>query len=221
MNLPWPELEPFLVEWGTPLDCAQRGQIEQYLALVAQANAVTNLTAESDPASLLLRHAADGLACVPVLKSLTDAAPARMLDLGAGGGFIGFCVKIAWPQAEVSLMEPLQRKYDVLNQAAVALGLKGLRPLRARAGGPPAAAARYDIIVERALAPLPQAVALAMPLLADKGRFVAFQSEEPDPRDLALAKALLGAHAGFLKCFAYALPREPRRRFLAVFERKA
>ncbi len=223
MNLPWSELEPSLERWGVALDEAQRDALTRYLSFIQQTNQTTNVTAEDDDASLLLRHAADGLAAVPLLRKLwapTVPRPPRVLDLGAGGGFIGFAIKIAWPEADVSLMESLQRKYDVLNRAAVAVGLKGLRPLRARAET--AAPARgWDVVVERALAPLPEAIALALPLVGSGGRFVAYQSEPPDAREPALGKALVRARAKLLESWPYRLPRETRERHLAVFAKES
>lgn len=217
MSFPWAQLEPSLAAWGVALDEGQRGALERYLALIAEANRVTNLTAEDSPEDLLLRHAADGLAAVPLLRRLCPGAP-RLLDLGAGAGFIGFSIKIAWPEADVWLMESLQRKYDVLNKTAVAVGLKGLHPVRARAaaGG---AARTYDAVVERALAPLPEALLLAMPMLEPGGRFVAYQSAPPEPREASLEKALARSGAKLLESFSYRLPREPRERCLAVFEK--
>ncbi|MBI3564248.1 MAG: class I SAM-dependent methyltransferase [Elusimicrobia bacterium] len=83
------------------------------------------------------------------------------------------CLKIAWPAAEVTLMEAVERKYKFLNAAAAQLGMPGLRPLWRRAGeGKPRSAYEtgFDAVVERALAPLPEAVALA---LEDKDRRLA------------------------------------------------
>jgi 16S rRNA (guanine527-N7)-methyltransferase len=218
MNLPWSELEPSLAEWGVSLDDAQRASLEKYLAFIQETNKTVNVTAEDDDASLLLRHAADGLAAVGLLQRITSSASRRIVDLGSGGGFIGFALKIGWPEADVTLMESLQRKYDVLNRAAVAVGLKGLRPLRARAettGAP----RTYDVVIERALAPLPEAVALAFPMVAPGGKFVAYQTDAPDPKEPALEKALARAGAKLLESWPYRLPREQKPRHLAVFAR--
>lgn len=212
-------------DWGSALDDAALGRLSAYLREVQVKNALTNLTADGSWDDLVLKHAADGVFAASVLRrelAGIGTSP-RILDLGAGGGFIGFALKIAWPEAEVTLMEAVERKYRFLNAASAGLGLKGLRPILRRAGsGPPRSAYEtgFDAVVERALAPLPEAVCLALPLLKPGGIFAAFQTDEPDPADPALSKALARAGARVLKSCPYRRPREERQRRLVIFARE-
>lgn len=213
------------VEWGAPLDAEALSRLRSYLEEVQAKNKVTNLTADDSWEDLVLKHAADGVFAASVLRRQLAGRGERprLLDLGAGGGFIGFALKIAWPEAEVTLMEAVERKFRFLNAAASSLGMSGLRPVLRRAGeGPPRSAYEtgFDAVVERALAPLPEALPLALPLLAPRGIFAAFQSDEPDPAAPALSKALAGAGARVLKSFPYRRPREERPRFLVMFARE-
>lgn len=205
--------------FGIPLSPLSLQLAEGYITLLAQRNAVTNLTAETAPEALYLRHLADGFPAAAFLKKRLSMPAPRLADLGSGGGFIGFGVKLAWPEAEVTLIESLQRKYDFLNVAAARSGLKGLRVIKARAGMGNVPAAAFDAVVERALAPLPEAVALAVPLLKPGGLFVAYQSEPPDLQAPALAAALRRAGASFVDMMPYRLPREDKDRTLAAFRR--
>lgn len=214
-------------EWGSPLDARALARLSAYLLEVQAKNAVTNLTAEDSWDDLVLKHAADGVLAAAVLRRelAQRGAPAspRVLDLGAGGGFIGFALKIAWPEAEVTLMEAVERKYRFLNAAAASLGMPGLRPVLRRAGeGPPRSSYEtgFDAVVERALAPLAEALPLALPLLSPRGLFAAFQSQDPGPAEPALSKALAGAGARVLKSCPYRRPREERPRFLVIVERE-
>lgn len=208
--------------WGIDLAQGQREDIARYLALLIENNRKVNLTADTDPRVLLLRHVADGLAAVPVLKdALTSPAP-RIVDLGAGGGFIGIAIKIAWPEARVTLMESLKRKYDFLNVAAARLSLKGLRVVRRSAGKDALAAGDrdFDAVVARALAPLPEALALGLPLAAPGGLFAAYQSDPPHVDDEVLKRALEKASGMFVGSVPYRLPLESRDRHLALFRRE-
>jgi len=210
--------------WGLPLDKIALSRIESYLREVQAKNAVTNLTADDSWEDLALKHAADGLFAASVLRrELAGRISPRILDLGAGGGFIGITLKIAWLEAEVTLMESVERKFRFLNAAAARLNLPGLRPLKRRAGGGGPRSSYetgFDAVVERALAPLPQALELAAPLLAPRGIFAAFQTEKPDAESPALAKALAAAGARVLKSCAYRRPREDFERRLVLFERQ-
>jgi 16S rRNA (guanine527-N7)-methyltransferase len=199
--------------WGVPLETAQLDAIGGYLREVAAKNQVTNLTAEDGWDDLVLKHAADGVFAASILKMQVSAESPRVCDLGAGGGFIGVCLKLAWPQAEVTLMESVERKFKFLNAEAARLGVKGLRVLQRRAGdGRPynSYESGFDAVVERALAPLDEALGLAKPLLKKGGLLAAFQSA-------AVTPALAGNGLRLLHCHAYRRPGEAQERFLAVF----
>lgn len=204
--------------YGIPLDPSTLQKADAFVALMLERNPKVNLTADADPESLYLRHLADALPAAAYLKSKLGPAP-RIADLGSGGGFIGFALKLGFPQAEVTMIESLQRKYDFLNVAALRSGLKGLRVVKARAGYD-GVRGDFDALVERALAPLPQAIAWAIPLVKKGGLFVAFQSEPPDPAEPEVAKALSKAGARFVESVTYRLPREDKDRALAVFARE-
>lgn len=213
-------------EWGAPLDADALERLSAYLRGVQERNAVVNLTADDSWDDLVLKHAADGVFAAAVLRAALAARGAaarpRVLDLGAGGGFVGIALKIAWPEAEVTLMESVERKFRFLSGAAAKLGLPGLRAVRRRAGdGAPLASYErgFDAVVERALAPLTEAARLAAPLLAPAGLFAAFQTEPADPAEPALARALAAAGLRAAGERAYRRPGEERERRLALFER--
>jgi 16S rRNA (guanine527-N7)-methyltransferase len=209
-------------DWGAPLDADALGRLSSYLAFVKEKNELVNLTADDAWDDLVLKHGADGPFAVSALRPLLGRAP-RILDLGSGAGFVGIGLKLAWPEAEVTLMESVERKYRFLNAAAARLGVPGLKVLHRRAGdGRPLTAydSGFDAVVERALAPLPEAVRLAFPMLGPKGLFAAFQTDEPDLSEPALAKSLAGAGAGVLKSCAYRRPGEGQDRRLVIFARR-
>ncbi len=209
--------------WGAALDAAALARLETYLRSVRERNRETNLTADDSWDDLVNKHAADGVLAGAVLREIVRGRAAgapRVLDLGSGAGFIGIALKIAWPQAEVTLMEAVERKFRFLNSAATRVGLPGLRALRRRAGdgAPPSSyAAGFDAVIERALAPLPEAVRLAAPLLAPGGIFAAFQSVPPDADQPELRSALSRARLRSLGSRAYRRPGEAANRALALF----
>jgi 16S rRNA (guanine527-N7)-methyltransferase len=207
--------------WGLTLAQEQLAQIDRYVQELLAANQKTNLTADTDPEVLILRHMADGLASAGVLIKEVKAPSPRILDLGAGGGYIGMAVKIAWPQAKVTLMESLERKFRFLNAMAVRSGLPGLSVAlkRAEKGGAQGPDQGFDAVVARALAPLPQAVDLALPLAAPEGLVLIFQSAAPDPEEPSLRHVLARHAARLVKSIPYRLPREDRDRHLALFRR--
>lgn len=216
----WEALKSAAVQWEIRLETAHFAQIDRYLEDLLQYNLKVNLTADTDPSVLLLRHVVDGLAAVAPLKDILKELPnPAVLDLGSGGGFIGMAIKIAWPQAQVTLMEALERKYRFLNATAARSGLKNLRVLKQTAVERSSGAGAFDCVVERALAELPQAVRLALPLVKKGGFFLAYQSEIPDPRLDLLQKSLAKAGGRLVKSIPYRLPLENRDRYLALFQK--
>lgn len=220
---PLDELAAAARPWGAALDAPALARLGAYLELVRARNAVVNLTADDDPRDLALKHAADGVFASCVLRAaLSGIARPRIADLGSGGGLVGIPLKIAWPGPEVTLIEAVERKFKFLSAAAAAVGLPGLRAVRRRVGdGAPLTSYErgFDAVVERALAPLPEALVLAFPLLGPRGLFAAFQSDEPDPAEPALSRALASVGARLLQSHRYRRPGEDRDRRLCVFVR--
>ncbi|MBI5210996.1 MAG: 16S rRNA (guanine(527)-N(7))-methyltransferase RsmG [Elusimicrobia bacterium] len=230
--------------WGIDLGPSEMGQLRLYVSEVQSFNRKTNITADGDQAAIVLRHVADGLACVPVLKALAPHPAPEVIDLGAGAGFIGIAVKIAWPQARVTLLEPRLRRFGFLSAAAATLGLKDIRLLRRRADPAPHAAHAFpegapgarplglpaqaaprtpaccgDLVVARALAPVEDCLLAALPMLRPGGHLVVYQSTAPDPRSPALRRAMASAGASWEGNHRYRLPAQRADRFLAVFTR--
>lgn len=205
----WSALDLRLEDWGISLTTAQRGQIENYLGLVACHNLKSGLTSDIAPQTLLFRHAADALAATPYLRKKASEISPRLLrvaDLGAGGGFIGITLKIALPEIDMTLIEPLKRRFDFLNLALIALGLKGIHLTRKSAGNSPDSDS-FDVVIERALAPFPKAATLALTRLKPQGLFIAYQSQVSDhfSKSLSLKERI-----------PYRLPKEEKERYLIV-----
>ena len=75
---------------GLSLNDAQFEQLLGYLALIQKWNKVYNLTAVRDPQEMLTHHLLDSLTAVAPLLRHTQGQPARVLDVGSGGGLPKF-----------------------------------------------------------------------------------------------------------------------------------
>ncbi|MBI4677888.1 MAG: 16S rRNA (guanine(527)-N(7))-methyltransferase RsmG [Elusimicrobia bacterium] len=211
--------------WGVAMGAEQLGLLRRYVSQVIAFNERTNITADGDLDTVVLRHVADGLACIPVLRDLAlqnngrpgSTSSPELLDAGSGAGFIGISVKIAWPHARVTLMEPRLRRFAFLSAVAAELALKDIRLLRKSAQDLGPRGPRFDFVLSRALAPIPKALAWTLPLAKAGGHVVVYQSGAPDPATPALRRVLSRAGAAWLGARRYRRPAEETDRFLAVF----
>ncbi len=207
-------MEGALAVWGLELGKDQWALLGRYMEDVLEHNEKVNLTAARERREISRRHLLDGLAPVGELRRRLGPSP-RLADLGSGGGFVGFCVKIAWPEADMTLIESSSRKFSFLNLEALRLGLPGLH-VRNERGGRAESGKTYDAVLARAVAPLEDLLAEAFPLLKEGGLLMAYASAPaPDSVDPLLAR-LKGLREGSL---AYRLPGEERERHLLFFRR--
>lgn len=211
-------LSEWLAARALVLDEAQWTRLDAFLKDLREATSKANLTADLDEDTCWRRHIADGLVALPALRSRLPERP-RILDLGAGAGFVGIALKVAWPEASVTLQEASYKKYQFLNLAVARLGLQDMRVLWRRAGGA-MAPERYDAVLERAVAALSDAANLALPLVLPGGRFVSWKSEAPAPADARLTAAFARQSADIEEDLTYRLPGEDRARHLVIIRRR-
>lgn len=173
-----PELERGLA--GLALDPALADPLLAYLALLERWNRAYNLTAVRDPRDMVARHLLDSLAMLPWLGGVE-----RLADLGTGAGLPGIPLAIARPDLQVALVESNGKKTRFMRQALRELGLDNasVHESRIEAFDAPAA---FDAITARALATLPQILALGGHLLAPGGKLYAMKGVVPGDEIAAL-----------------------------------
>jgi 16S rRNA (guanine527-N7)-methyltransferase len=153
------------------------GTLARLLDLVAEEPA--SITSVRDPVRGVDVHVADSLVA---LDMAAVRAAGRLADVGAGGGFPGLALAIALPEARVALVESVARKCAFLDRATVALELGNVEVVHARAEEWAAGHETHDLVVARALGPLPVVLEYAAPLLCVHGTLVAWKGRR-DPAE--------------------------------------
>jgi 16S rRNA (guanine527-N7)-methyltransferase len=154
-----------------------------YADLLASEGVLRGLIGPREVPRLWDRHL---LNCGLLAPLVPDGA--RVVDLGSGGGLPGLVLALARPDLSVTLVEPMARRVDFLNEAVADLELEGVTVVRGRAeelaGGD-----RFEVVTSRALAPLPKLLAWSLPLLAASGAVLALKgSSAQDEIDAASAE---------------------------------
>lgn len=138
-----------------------QARLERFAALLRRWNRTINLIARDSEADLWRRHVLDSAQ----LAALLPTPPATLIDVGSGAGFPGLVLALTTGWA-VHLVESDQRKAAFLREAVRETGATAqVHAARIEALRLPPA----GVVTARALAALPDLLAMAVPLLAPGG----------------------------------------------------
>jgi 16S rRNA (guanine527-N7)-methyltransferase len=125
----------------------QLASIATYLALLKKWNQTIPLTSIEENSEIVARHFGESM----FAGSLLPMERGRLADVGSGAGFPGLPLKIAYPELQVTLVEPNVKKCAFLREVQATLRLSGLEIVRSRYedfGAPPVS---FDFVCARAL----------------------------------------------------------------------
>ncbi len=149
---------------------AEAARLEAYLEVVAEWSPRVNLTGARTPADRV------GVLVASVLAARSLPARGRLIDVGSGNGSPGLVLALLRDDLEVTLLEPRQRRWAFLREAARRAGraVEVRRERHDQYTGPPAAT-----VTVRALG-LP--LRALRPLLTPGGAALVFGAPpSPDP----------------------------------------
>lgn len=96
-------------------------------------------------------------------------------DIGSGAGLPGIPMAIALPQNNFTLIEPMERRSDWLNDLVAELGLTNVTVLRARAEE---VGEVFDVTTARAVSALPKLLRMCVPLTRHGGEVLALKGSK-------------------------------------------
>jgi 16S rRNA (guanine527-N7)-methyltransferase len=146
-----------------PVSRETTARLDRFVAILLEWQQRMNLIAPSTEPIVWTRHIADSL-------QLLGLAPnaRRWADLGSGAGFPGLvlaCALADTPGAEVHLVESKTKKAAFLREAAQVTGAPAIIHAERIEDFVKHAPRQIDVVTARALAPLPELLAAAYPLL--------------------------------------------------------
>ena len=134
------------------LSQTQIEQFSQLEELYKDWNSKINVISRKDIDELYVRHILHSLA---IAKIQPFNKGASVLDVGTGGGFPGIPLAILFPETNFYLIDVIAKKIKVVNEVAVAIGLKNLKAEQKRAES---VSEKFDFIVSRAVTNMPDFV---------------------------------------------------------------
>ena len=141
--------------------------ISKYVDILASTGIEWGVIGPREIDRLWDRHVLNGAA-------LADLLPhgSTVVDVGSGAGIPGIPLAVLRPDLQVTLLEPLLRRFNFLTQTVENLGITNTSVVRGRAEEH---TARYDVVTARALAPLGRLVEWCDPLRARHGVILALK----------------------------------------------
>jgi 16S rRNA (guanine527-N7)-methyltransferase len=128
------------------------------------------------------------LNCAAVAELIPDAAE-TLADIGSGAGLPGLVLAMLCPGLRITLVEPLERRVNFLNECIGQLGLGNVTVVRSRAEDL-AGKLAVDVVTARAVAPLNRLVPLAAGLARAGGTVLAVKGRGAED-ELAAARSAL------------------------------
>jgi 16S rRNA (guanine527-N7)-methyltransferase len=157
---------------GVPLTADGAARLLALAAELARWNRTYNLTAITDPATVLTHHLLDSLAVH------ADLAGTRIADVGTGAGFPGLPLALVNPGRQFTLIDSSGKKVRFVAHAAHLLDLGNVEALQARAETLHPREP-FDTVLARAFAPLPELVTAVAGLCGPDTRVLALKGRRP------------------------------------------
>lgn len=166
--------------------------VSRFAALLREQGELRGLLGPREQSRLWERHLLNSAAVVQHLPRTGAIA-----DVGSGAGLPGIVVAAMLPEAELVLIDPMERRTQWLEEVVAELGLSNARVVRARAEELDGAL-EADAVTARAVAAMDKLARWCLPLLRDGGTLVALKGRSAGD-ELEKAKYVLrklGGDAG-------------------------
>ncbi|GAB2574907.1 16S rRNA (guanine(527)-N(7))-methyltransferase RsmG [Streptomyces capparidis] len=110
---------------------------------------------------------------------LSEVVPENVsvCDVGSGAGLPGIPLALTRPDLRITLLEPLLRRTNFLQEVVVELGLENVTVARGRAEEMIGKLPPVDVVTARAVAPLDRLAGWGLPLLRPHGEMLALKGE--------------------------------------------
>ncbi len=145
-------------------DCAEK--VSRYAEILQSWGIERGLVGPREGERIWERHIAN---CLPVTTLIPEGV--KVADIGSGAGLPGIVIALARTDLEVTLIEPLQRRVDFLNEVIAELEL----PITVIRGKSESVKRSFEVVTARAVAPFPKLLDISWHLVKTQGALLAMK----------------------------------------------
>jgi 16S rRNA (guanine527-N7)-methyltransferase len=152
----------------------------KYKDMIKCWNEKINLTAITDDEEIIKKHFID---CIKIFKFEILKGAENIIDIGTGAGFPGIPIKILKADANVILLDSLNKRINFLNEVIRELELMNISTIHGRAedfSKKIEYREKSDVVVSRAVANLAVLSELCIPYIKVGGYFIAMKGPSVD-----------------------------------------
>jgi 16S rRNA (guanine527-N7)-methyltransferase len=153
-----------ILKYFPGLTSEQVMQFDKLQELYSDWNSKINVISRKDMDAFYIHHVLHSLAIAKVIRFTKGTT---VLDVGTGGGFPGIPLAIMFPECRFHLVDSIGKKIKVVNEVALALGLKNVVAEQKRAEQ---LENTYDYVVSRAVAPWEEIYSWTRDLIHEDGQ---------------------------------------------------
>lgn len=150
-------------------------KFDEFFNFLIKINEKMNLTRIISPEDAAKKHFLDSISAAKFIPE-----NAKVIDVGAGGGFPSIPLKIYRPDIKLMMIDSVGKKVDFLNESVKLLSLNDSNAIHVRAedfAKEKEVRESFDVCVSRAVANLSTLLEYCLPFVKVSGLFIAYKGE--------------------------------------------
>lgn len=200
------------------MDEKQLALFKQYYEILVDYNQRMNLTSITEKKEVYLKHFYDSLTLL-FYSSIKENS--KLCDVGAGAGFPSIPLKIARPDLKITIVDSLGKRIQFLNHLIEKLDLDEINTVHSRAEEFSVNYREsYDIVTARAVARLNVLSELCVPLVKEKGQFIAMKGQSGQEELKEAKNAIKSLGCELEAAHEFSLPLNGGSRNILIFTKK-
>lgn len=187
-----------------------------YMNLLLEWNEKINLTAITEEKEFIVKHFVDSLTVTKFLDNQN-----KIIDVGTGAGFPGIPLKIFDNNLQITLIDSVNKKINVLNDIIEKLKLNNIEAIHTRAedfAHDLKNREKYDIAVSRAVSNMSTLVEYLLPFVKIGGKVICMKGPNYN-EELDLARNAINILGGKIKTIETIKINEELKRNIIIIEK--